>query len=303
VNDPGFLRWMPDESHDVGMLRRLDDDGHEAGFVPAAGGLLDGLQGSDVGSSLHLLMEPEDIATVPGLPQHVYDDAARYARGAMAKDPSGVPAAMSGQPDEYVSRLDQVSLAPRNLNPSGLDLPVPATQLTDNQSKADEKYEKGAKAAEYLEKGIDWWNGQNKILGLHFGPEGPEMLEKYTGPAGKGLVAVENGLKAGGEIANGAPALPTIAGAGIKTGSTLGAMGLGMEGGGALGFAVGGPVGSTIGGVAGGILGGLAPDWVYGNMSNQQIGEAAGHMVDDAGRSYDRYVIRNPYYDPRLMMP
>jgi hypothetical protein len=134
------------------------------------------------------------------------------------------------------------------------------------------------------------------------------MLEKYTGPAGKGLVAVDNGLRAAGEIAKGAPVLPTIAGAGIKTGSTLGAMALGAEGGGALGgaalapFGVA-PVGAVIGGAGGGILGGFAPDWVYGHMSNQQIGEAAGRLAGDAAQSYGKYVADNPYYDPRLAMP
>src|SRR5207237_5503174 len=112
-------------------------------------------------------------------------------------------------------------------------------------------------------------NRQNQILGLHFGEEGPKLLEKYTGPVGDALVAVDNGLRAGGEIAKGAPALPTLAGAGIKTGSTLGAMALGTTGGAELGTALGGPVGGVVGGVGGGILGGLAPDWVYGHMSNQ----------------------------------
>ena len=51
------------------------DDGES--FVPTVGGLLDGLPDTDAGSSLHMFLEPKDIATIPGLPQHVYDEAAR----------------------------------------------------------------------------------------------------------------------------------------------------------------------------------------------------------------------------------
>jgi hypothetical protein len=269
------------------------DDGEN--FVPTPGGLLDGLPSTDIGSSLHMFLEPKDIATVPGLPQHVYDEAARIdlARSSAANN----------QPPEYASQPGQVSLTPWSANSSGLDLSAPASRSADNPSEPNEKYEQGAKAADFLAKGIDLWNGQNKILGLHFGQEGPEMLEKYTGPVGKGLVALDNGLKAAGEIAHGAPALPTLAGAGIKTGSTLGAMALGGEGGAALGGLAAGPIGSVVVGALGGVAGAFAPDWVYGNMSNQQIGEAAGRAADSAGRSYNKYVVNNPYYDPRLMMP
>lgn len=280
----------------AGLLGGRDPENSVEGFDPTSGGLLDGLQHSDVGSGLSLILEPKDIATIPGLPQHVYDDAARQERRG--------PVGATGQPGGYVSSLDQVSLASQDLNPSRLDLSAPATQVTDKHSMTGEKYEQGATAAKYFGNAIDWWNGQNKILGLHFGEEGPKVLEKYTGPIGKGLVAMENGLKAGGEMANGAPVIPTVTGAAIKTGSTLGAVALGGQGGAAAGTAVfGAPVGTTIGGVAGGILGGFAPDWVYQNMSNQQIGEAAGHIVDDAGDAYRRYVIDNPYYDPRLVTP
>jgi hypothetical protein len=271
----------------------MDDQSNDRDFIATPGGLLDGLPGPGAVSSLPLFMDAKDIATIPGLPQHVYDDAVRYDQSVANND----------GPGRYISGLDQVSLAPQGLNPSGLDLSAPARQSADNQSEPGDKYEQGAKAAEFFGKGIDWWNDQNRILGLHFGAEGPEMLEKYTGPIGNGLVAVENGLKAGGEIAKGAPVLPTIAGAGIKTGSTLGAAALGAEGGGALGTAILGPVGGVIGGVVGGVAGGVAPDLVYGNINNQQVGEAAGRILGNAGRSYDRYVIHNPYYDPRLMVP
>jgi hypothetical protein len=44
------------------------DDGKDgAATVPAPGGLLDGLPSPDPGSSLHLLMDPKDIATIDRL--------------------------------------------------------------------------------------------------------------------------------------------------------------------------------------------------------------------------------------------
>jgi hypothetical protein len=94
VSDPGFLRWPGDDSHDVGFVRWQDDDDpdpgftHAPGFVPAPGGLLDGLPKPTGASSLHLLMEPQDIATIPGLPQHVYNTAATY--GEQAAQDGGV---------------------------------------------------------------------------------------------------------------------------------------------------------------------------------------------------------------------
>jgi hypothetical protein len=244
VSDPGFTRWMDDETHDTG-------------FTPTPGGILDGLAEPYRGSGLSLILEPKDIATIPGLPQHVYDDATRSSF------------ATNGQPD----------------------LSASASQSADNQPNLGEKYEQGAKAAEYFGNAIDWWNDQNKILGLRFGQEGPEVLEKYTGPAGKGLVAVENGLKAAGEIANGAPKLPTVAGAGIKTGVELGGPALGSLVGGALLT----PVGlAPVGAVGGGLLGGFLADRAFGGKSNQQVGEAAGQSLYDG-------MVNNPYYDPRLI--
>ena len=40
------------------------DDGES--FVPTVGGLLDGLPDTDAGSSLHMFLEPKDIATIRG---------------------------------------------------------------------------------------------------------------------------------------------------------------------------------------------------------------------------------------------
>jgi hypothetical protein len=55
-------------------------DGGEV-FAPTPGGLLDGLPDMAPVSSLHMFLEPEDIATIPGLPQQVYDEAARNKGG------------------------------------------------------------------------------------------------------------------------------------------------------------------------------------------------------------------------------
>ncbi len=46
---------------------RWRDDEEDAPFIPTPGGLFDGLHNADIGSSLHLLMNPEDIASVDGL--------------------------------------------------------------------------------------------------------------------------------------------------------------------------------------------------------------------------------------------
>jgi hypothetical protein len=71
VSDPGY--WHDDE-----------------GGAPAPGGLLDGLAAPGAGNGLALVMDPQDIASIPGLPQNIYDDAARYDQG--PQDP-GVPGA------------------------------------------------------------------------------------------------------------------------------------------------------------------------------------------------------------------
>jgi len=281
----------------------------DPGFAP--GGLLGGLfepapPDPVADSGLQLLMSPEQIASIDRPPEGDGGQGRESVglTNGQADSGSSASGGSNGSPGSgYVPGWDHVSLARQDLNPWGLDIPAPAPQSPPPNS--GEKYEQGATAAKIFGNGIDWWNDQNKILGLHFGPEGPELLEKYTGPVGKALVGIENGLAAAGEIKNGSPAIPTLAGAGIKTLSTLGAMKLGAEGGAVLGAYApipGAPAsGAAIGGVAGGILGGLAPGWVYGNPSNQQVGEAAGRVLDNAGRSYRDYVIDNPYYDPRLM--
>jgi len=72
------------------------DSQDEAAPVPTPGGLLDGLPSSDPGSSLHLLMDPKDIATIDGLPTTV-TEGARWGKP-MATLPAGP------DPEEYARR-------------------------------------------------------------------------------------------------------------------------------------------------------------------------------------------------------
>lgn len=89
MSDPGFTKWMDDETND-------------RGFTPTPGGVLDGLANSNPSSSLFWIMDPMEITTIPGLPQQVYDEAARHqgmqqdARA--AEDRQATPAMTNGQP-------------------------------------------------------------------------------------------------------------------------------------------------------------------------------------------------------------
>jgi hypothetical protein len=257
-------------------------------------GLLDGLPepaepNSSGGYGLQLLMSPEQISTIDWSSPETEDGQEHQSAGltiGQADAGNSVDGGSNGSPTSgYVPGWDHVSLAPQDLNPSGLDIPAPAPQSPADPSKPGDKYERGSGAAEYLGTGIGWWNDQNRILGMHFGQEAPDLLEKYTGPVGKALVPIANGLGAAGEIANGAPPLPTLAGAGIKSGVELGAPALGSLIGGALLT----PVGLTpVGVVGGGLLGDYLAGRAFHGESNQQVGEAAGRGLDNAGRSYQK---------------
>ncbi|HKX36477.1 MAG TPA: hypothetical protein VJM79_07410 [Rhizorhapis sp.] len=277
----------------IEMPRWPEDAEDIVSSQPNLGGLLAGLPDSDTGSSLHLLMEPRDIAAVPGLPQYVYDEAAKYDQKSLA--------AKNGEATGYVSNLDRVSLAPPDWNSSGLDLSAPAPRPPGAKPQPEEKYQQASKAAKYFSTGIDRWNDQNEILGLHFGAEGPRFLKKYSGPIGTFADGLGNGFAAASEIEKGAPALPTYSGAAIRTGIDWGAVALGTSLGAALGTRIfGAPYGTVGGGIGGGFIGGFVPDWAHGRMSNQELGET---VLEPTGSAYNKYVIHNPYYDPRLMVP
>ncbi len=51
-----------------------DEERDETAFTPTPGGIFDGLSSPDPGSSLHLLMDPKDIATIDGLHEAAYGD-------------------------------------------------------------------------------------------------------------------------------------------------------------------------------------------------------------------------------------
>lgn len=229
---------------------------------PNLGGLLAGLPDSNTGTSLHLLMEPRDIADVPGLPQYVYDEAAKYDH---KYDQNSLAAKNDGAAG-YVSSLDRVSLAPPDWNCAGLNLSAPAPRPPVSQPEPGEKYERASKAADFFSTGIDRWNNQNEILGLHFGSEGPRLLKKYSGPIGTFADSLGNGFEAASEIEKGAPDLPTYAGAAIKTGVDWGAVALGTSLGAAIGSRINKPYGTVFGGVGGGLIGGAVPDWAHGRM-------------------------------------
>ncbi|HEX4637374.1 MAG TPA: hypothetical protein VH189_14400, partial [Rhizomicrobium sp.] len=83
--DPGF---SPGQGH--------------ASFVPKRGSIFDGLPDVDAGSSLNWFMDPKDILTIPGLPQHVNDQATKDQQASASANDGG----------DYASSLDRVSLAP-----------------------------------------------------------------------------------------------------------------------------------------------------------------------------------------------
>jgi hypothetical protein len=234
-------------------------------------------------SALSWFMEPHEINSVPGLPDYAYADQR------LRQDVGGQQGTES-KSGNYASTLDQASLTPYDWNPSGLDLS--RTGRSSAGESTGDKLERGSKAADYFNTGIDWWNHQNKILGLHFGQEGPELLERYSKPVTRVLGPAAEALDTAADIAKGAPVVPTLSGGIIKGGSRLGGAALGAAGGGTLGGLYFGTPGGVIGGVIGGLAGGAAPDWMYRNMSRQQIGEDAARLY---GMGAD--------VDPRTFMP
>lgn len=73
-----------------------DDGQDEATIVPTPGGLFDGLPSADIGSSLHLLMDPKDIATIDETPATVREGVT------WDKPVAALPA--GPDPEEYARR-------------------------------------------------------------------------------------------------------------------------------------------------------------------------------------------------------
>lgn len=241
------------------------------------------------GTSLSLFMEPHEIASIPGLPDHVYQGLGDYADqrvrqsaegGGLAgiapslRMPTSEPsshgsAARSG----YVSSLNGVSLAQPDWGSFGSDLSRPANAT---KAEAGDKLQRAATSVGILGRVTDGWGVLNHGVGLRLGMEGAERLAKYADPVGAALGPIERGIEAYDETSKGAPKFQTRAGAGAKSAAGLWGAGAGA----AMGAAVGGPfMEFTI--PAGAFLGGLAADRVTGKMSNQQAGGFIDRMFLD----------------------
>lgn len=169
-------------------------------------------------SGLTLLMEPQEIASVPGLPQHVYESL-----------PSTSPGPGAVVPASYV---------------------ISRPGSSDAETRAD-KFERGATGTEFLGHAKDGWNAGNQVVDKVLKSGRAEKLRLIAEKSDYVLAPIANGLGAAAEIAKGAP------------------------------------VGTT---VAGYMLG----------PNKQKIGESAQRVLKNAGQSYSRGVLNNPYYDPRL---
>jgi len=228
-------------------------------------------------SALSLFMEPHEIASIPGLPAYAY-------KGTGA-------AGLENYADQRVRQdVEKANELPHS---------VPLPSLGDNQPPSGEKYQRAAHSLGIFGHVMDGWNLQNRAVDRVLRSGMAERLGKVVEKGNRVIEPIKNGLGAAAEMSNGAPAWPTVPAAGIKTASGIGVGMLGGALGGALaGAALGssaGPIGAVVGGIAGGVL----SDGVLGD-NNRRIGEEAQRLLGDAGGFYSKYVLDNPYYDPRL---
>lgn len=281
--DPGFDMEAPQGDIDPGFI---------AG--PAQQGILDGLSAPSTSSGLHMLMEPQDIATIPGLPAHVYQDAGVKSPGDYALSVATPVRASTRQPPGYVSPLDHVSLAQPDWNSSGLNFSQSGS--VPKATDTGDKLESAGTGANILGHGIDLWNAQNALVGIPLGQEGARLLGGYTGPVAEALGPIGEGIKGYSEWKNGAPIVPTATGTAANaitgwTGARIGALG-----GGEIGGFFGQP---EVGAVVGGAIGGFAPEFAYRHMSQQQIGNAMARAYGQVADAYGRTVS----VDPRSVLP
>lgn len=229
-------------------------------------GMLQGAasQPAPQGTALNLFMEPHEISSVPGLPDYAYSGNGTlggYADQRVRQDVGGQQGSASS-PGGFVPTLDQVSLAPHNLNPSGLN-------ISASSPEAGEKAEQASKSALILGHLTDFWDVQNHLVGAVLGQEGAEMLSKFAAkPIAAVAIPAEHVFKARADILNGAQ--PTLAGmgAGAKIATAFGGMGLG-----AMAGAMAGPA-APITIPLGAAIGAFAPELLYRNTSNEQLGRA-----------------------------
>jgi hypothetical protein len=225
--------------------------------------ILSGLANREVqpahGTSLALLMEPREIASVPGLADYGYSGnggLGDYADQRVQRDVGGQQGAGG-----YAPTFDRMSLESHNLNPSGLN-------FSDVSPEPGEKAERAAKSASILGHLTDFWNVQNHAVGAFLGQEGAEMLGKIAEPVAAAAIPVENAFKAQADTSKGAQQTLTWMGAGAKAATALGGMGLG-----AMAGALGGPA-APITIPLGAAIGAFAPDVLYRHTSNEELGRA-----------------------------
>lgn len=279
-------------------------------------GILDGLPEPRPLNSLSLLLEPQDIADVPGLAAHDYKDAgvpslADYADRRVQQDFAGLgdlsgsaatpalpstaaPVHASRQPTGYASTFDHVSLTQPNWNSPGLNLSQ--NESVPKATDTGGKLESAGTGASILGHGIDLWNAQNALVGIPLGQEGARLLRGYTKPVAEALGPVAEGIKGYSEWKNGAPIVPTATGTAASAITGWAGARIGALGGAEAGAWFGQP---EVGMVIGGAFGGLAPEFAYRHMSQQQIGNA---MENAYGRIADAYG-RTISVDPRSVLP
>jgi hypothetical protein len=191
------------------------------------------------GTGLTLLMEPHELASVDGLPDHIREGLGDYASQSSrdaTKQPAGYASAAS-RPEE------------------------------------DDKIEHAAKGTGILGHVMEGWDVLNHGVGLFLGQEGADMLGKVAGPAATALGPIEHAGEAYAETSGPkhAPEFPTWAGAAGKSAAGLWGAGAGAATGAVVGGLVGGPfMEFTI--PLGAALGGGAADYLSRKVSNQQAG-------------------------------
>lgn len=224
------------------------------------------------GTSLSLIMEPHEIADVPGLPDHVYEGLGVAGASSPKVRPAG-----------YQTSLDRVSLTPMQAGDAGLEPSRSPEGI--NRGSASDRWHQGARAAGIVNGGNTFWDAGNRVVSGIMGLEGEVgRLGDHSKWAGRVLEPLANGLEAQSEVAKGAPKIDAYNGATWKTITGL----AGAEGGAEIGALAGTPLGppGIIGGtIIGGIVGGFAPNLLFGNRNQSQTGRLIAQTHADYVRN------------------
>jgi hypothetical protein len=263
TNDTGFVMPAIDESDDWG----LDNPNSISGIIASLG-----LAPMPAGTSLDLLMDPHEIASVPDLPDHVLRSLGVNADGPAQGDEKQAPSAMASSPVSMASASESAAVN-GDSNPVGQQEPW---------------YAKPKGAVIYGTDAVN--SGRTQAL--------EKQAEGYSQDAAK---------RAGfaGEVRTVPPNYADVALHGARwAGLGLGALDIGddtskwLRGDSSNGkYAL--DLASTI---APALIGGLpleAGALVYKGVDKLYPGGWAG-LAGDSGSAYKKYVIDNPYYDPRL---